>query len=301
MESPLIGAVELGGTKINVAIGTGFGGTGPGALHATARIPTTSPDQTLRAVIEFFRAQPAISAIGIGSFGPVCLDRTDPAWGSVTDTPKAGWANTPVAATIGAALNVPVAFDTDVNAAALAEYKWGALAGCRTGLYITVGTGIGGGIVIDGRPHHGFAHPELGHVRVKRTTGDEFAGICSFHCDCVEGLASGPAIEARLGSTLSNVDPNDTRRLLVFDALGQALANYLLILSPHRIVVGGGVSKAPGFHKELQQSLKRWIAGYVAVPDFDRSDYVVAPALGDQAGVLGAIALALELPAATGT
>lgn len=290
MKNSMIGAVELGGTKINVAVGTG-----PGALVATGRIPTTSPDETLRAVIKFFRAQPTIAAIGIGSFGPVCLDRADPAWGSVTQTPKAGWSHTAIATTIGAALGVPVAFDTDVNAAALAEYRWGALAGCQTGLYITVGTGIGGGMVIDGRPHHGLTHPELGHVRVKRSAGDEFPGICSFHGDCVEGLASGPAIAARLGASLSEIASDDPRRMFVIDALGQALANYLLTLSPHRIVVGGGVSKAPGFHNDLHQSLKHWIAGYINVPQLDDSDYVVAPALGDEAGVLGAIALALDM------
>ena len=286
----LIGAVELGGTKINVAIGTGTG-----ELRATARIATARPDETLRAVIEFFRAQSPIIAIGIGSFGPVCLDINDPAWGNITKTPKPGWSDTPVAAMIAKALNVPVAFDTDVNAAALAEHRWGALRGCQTGLYLTVGTGIGGGAVIGGRPHHGLVHPEMGHVRVRRAIGDDFAGVCAFHGDCVEGLASGPAIEARLGASLSYGDANDPRRVHVYDALGQALANYLFTLSPHRIVVGGGVSKAPGFHETLRLSLKNWVGGYVDAPQLDRDDYVVAPALGDEAGVLGAIALALDM------
>lgn len=282
MTENLIGAVELGGTKINVAIGTG-----PGELRATARISTTGPGKTLRAVVEFFQAQPPLIAIGIGSFGPVCLDRGDPAWGTITKTPKPGWADTPVATLIGKALNVPIAFDTDVNAAALAEYRWGALAGCQTGLYLTVGTGIGGGVVIDGRPHHGLMHPEMGHVRVRRAIKDNFAGVCAFHGDCVEGLASGPAIEARLGASLSDSDANDPRRVYVYDALGQALANYLFMLSPQRIVVGGGVSKAPDFHKTLRLSLKNWVGGYVDAPQLDRDDYVVAPTLGDEAGVLG--------------
>jgi fructokinase len=291
MTTRLIGAVELGGTKINVAVGIG-----PGALQAKARIPTTTPDETIRAVIDFFRAQPPLSAIGIGSFGPVCLDPNAAAWGSITQTPKPGWAHTPVATVIGKALGVPVAFDTDVNAAALGEYQWGALAGCQTGLYITVGTGIGGGIVINGRPHHGLNHPELGHVRVKRSAGDDFAGVCAYHGDCAEGLANGPAILARTGMSLSDIDPDDPRCLLIFDALGQALANYVLTMSPHRIVVGGGVSKAPGFHEALRLSLKRWLAGYVDLPQLDGSGYVVPPLLGDEAGVLGAIGLALDLP-----
>lgn len=290
MSENLIGAVELGGTKINVAVGTG-----PGEIRAATRIATTSPDETLRAVIDFFRAQSPVFAIGIGSFGPVCLDIGDAAWGNITKTPKPGWANTPVATSIGKALNVPVAFDTDVNAAALAEYRWGALAGCQTGLYLTVGTGIGGGVVISGRPHHGLIHPEMGHIRVRRAKEDNFVGVCTFHDDCVEGLASGPAIEARLGASLSEGDPNDPRRVHIYNALGQALANYLFTLSPHRIVVGGGVSKTPGFHEGLRRSLKNWVNGYVDAPQLDRNDYVVAPALGDEAGVLGAIALALDM------
>lgn len=291
MNKSLIGAIELGGTKINVAVGTG-----PGALHATARIPTAGPVETLQAVVDFFRGQPPVSAVGIGSFGPVCLDPSDAAWGSITRTPKPGWAHTPVADVIGKALGVPIAFDTDVNAAALGEYRWGALAGCQTGLYLTVGTGIGGGVVVNGRPHHGLTHPELGHVHVKRADGDDFAGVCSFHGDCIEGLASGPAIAARLGKPLNEISGDDPRRMFVYDALGQALAQFVLTLSPHRIVVGGGVSKSPGFHESLALSLKRWLAGYVDLPRLDQGDYIVPPLLGDDAGVLGAIALALDLP-----
>ncbi len=291
MKTPLIGAVELGGTKINVGIGTG-----PGELVATARIATTTPEQSLGTVIDFFRANPPVAAVGIGSFGPVCLDPGSPAWGSITSTPKPGWAHVPVARTIGEALGVRVAFDTDVDVAALAEYRWGALAGCRTGLYLTVGTGIGGGVVIDGRPHHGMIHPEFGHIRVARTPGDDFPGICPFHGDCLEGLASGPAIAARLGASLSEGDLDDPRRAFIYDALGQALANFLLTLSPHRIVIGGGVAKAPGFHAMVHASMNRWINGYLQAPQLDADDYIVPPMLGDDAGVLGAIALALDLP-----
>jgi fructokinase len=165
-----------------------------------------------------------------------------------------------------------------------------------TKINVAVDTGIGGGMIINGRPHHGLTHPELGHVRVKRIVGDDFAGVCTFHGDCVEGLASGPAIEARLGMSLSQIAPNDPGGVPVFDALGQALANYVLTLSPHRIVVGGGVSKSPGFHKALRLSLKRCLAGYMNAPELDGSDYIVPPMLGDEAGVFGAIVLALDLP-----
>jgi fructokinase len=292
MTFPLMGAVELGGTKIAVAVGSG-----PDALLASARFPTTSPDDTLNRVIDFFRKQPPLSAIGIGSFGPVCLAVSAPEWGSITETPKPRWAHTRVASRIREELGVPVAFDTDVNAAALGEYRWGSLAGCPTALYLTVGTGIGGGMIIGGHPHHGMTHAEMGHVRVKRTTGDGFVGICPYHGDCVEGLASGPAIEARLGRPLGAGDEDDPRGVYVYDALGQAVANYILTLSPHRIVVGGGVSKAPGFHEALRSSTRRWLADYISAPQLDGRGYIVPPLLGDQAGVLGAIALALDLTA----
>jgi fructokinase len=277
----MIGAVELGGTKINVAVGTG-----PGAIRVKARIPTTTPAETLGATIDFLRAHGPLDAVGIGSFGPVCLDRASPHWGYVTATPKPHWSNTPVATAIRDALGVPVAFDTDVNGAALGEHRWGALAGCGVGLYLTIGTGIGGGVVIDGRPLHGMVHPEMGHIRVKRIAGDAFAGVCPFHGDCFEGLAAGPAVMARLGVSLSEVDTDAAAP--VYDAIGQALAAYVLTLSPHRIVIGGGVSKAPGFHAQADAAMRRSIGGYCDVPQ----DYVVPPALGDEAGILGAIALA---------
>ncbi len=284
----MIGAVEMGGTKINLAVGTGAG-----AITAKATIPTTMPDATLAATIAFLRAHGPLDSVGIASFGPVCLDESAPAWGQITATTKAHWSHTPVATVVRDALGVPVAFDTDVNGAALGEYRWGSLAGCGVGLYITVGTGIGGGVVIDGKPLHGLIHPELGHIRIKRAGGDGFAGICPFHGDCIEGLASGPAIIARLGGSLSEIAADDDRAEPVYDALGQALAAYALTLSPHRIVIGGGVSKAPGFHARVTERLSHWLGAYMALPQ----DYVVPPALGDEAGILGAIALAQRLDA----
>jgi len=287
MSGPLFGAVELGGTKIVVAVGSG-----PDDLRNRIVIPTTTPTATLDAVIAHLREQPPLAAIGIGSFGPVCLDRSVPEWGQITATAKPGWSHTPVATAIGDALGLPVAFDTDVNAAALGEFRWGALAGCGVGLYLTIGTGIGGGIVIDGAPLHGLTHPELGHVRVKRMARDEFPGVCPFHGDCIEGLASGPAIAARLGVSLSEIAIDDQRADPVYDALGQALAGYALTLSPHRIVIGGGVAKTPGFHTRVEASMRSWLSDYMLPP----ADYVVPPALGDEAGIAGAIALALALP-----
>ena len=286
MTNPVVAAIELGGTKINLAIGTG-----PHDLLAEAVIPTTDPVSTIGAAIEFLRANGSFEAVGIASFGPVCLDEDSPKWGHITATTKPDWSNTPVATAIAAATGVPIAFDTDVNGAALGEYRWGALQGCSVGLYLTVGTGVGGGLIVDGIPLHGRVHPEMGHIRLKRTAGDEFPGICPFHNDCFEGLVAGPAIHARLGHSLSHTKPGEPARDLVMDTLGQGLANLVLTLSPHRVVVGGGVAKTPGFHKEATDRMIHWLGSYVEIP----AGFVVPPVLGDHAGIAGGLALAQDL------
>lgn len=286
MSLPLVAAIELGGTKINLAVGTG-----PDDLRAEAVIPTTDPETTIRAALDFLAANGGFEAVGIASFGPVCLDQTSPDWGSITATTKAGWSNTAVATAVSAATGAPVAFDTDVNGAALGEYRWGALQGCGVGLYMTVGTGVGGGVVIDGVPLHGRVHPEMGHIRLRRTPGDDFAGVCPFHGDCLEGLVSGPAVHSRLGHSLSHTQPGDRGRDLVIDTLGQGLANIALTISPNRIVVGGGVAKTPGFHAEAMQRMRHWLGNYLDIPE----NFVVPPFLGDRAGVAGGLALAQDL------
>jgi len=284
--APLVGAVEMGGTKINLAIGTG-----PEDIRAEAILPTTDPDSTLAAIIAFLRAHPGLAAIGISAFGPVCLDRGAVNWGHITATTKSGWSDTPVATVIGDALALPVAFDTDVNGAALGEHRWGALAGTGVGLYLTVGTGIGGGVVIDGKALHGRVHPEMGHIRLKRNAGDDFAGLCPFHGDCLEGLASGPAIAARLGHALNEAPRDDPGRAHIIDALGQGVASLALTLSPDRIVMGGGVAKSPAFHADVETSARRWLGSYLDIP----AGFVAPPALGDRAGVCGSIALAQDM------
>ncbi len=286
--APVVGAVELGGTKVNVAVGAH-----PDALFASARIPTTTPAETMAAVTAFLRPFAGrMAAIGVGSFGPVGLDPAAADWGCVTTTPKPHWANAPVARPLIDAFGVPLAFDTDVNAAALGEHRWGALAGCGNALYLTVGTGIGGGLLVGGMPLHGLLHPEMGHIRIRRAIGDGFAGTCRYHGDCIEGLVSGPAILARLGKTLSEVPEDDQMRARILDDLGQALASYVLMVSPHRIVIGGGVAKAPGFHAQVARRMRHWLAGYVAAPAVLGEGFVVPPALGDHAGIAGGIALA---------
>jgi fructokinase len=285
-KSALVGAIELGGTKINLAIGTG-----PNDIRTEAIVPTTNPGSTIGAAIDFFRTQSGLQAIGISSFGPVCLDKKSPEWGNITQTTKPGWSGTSVARAIASATGLAVAFDTDVNGAALGEYRWGALADTGVGLYLTIGTGIGGGAIIDGKPLHGRIHPEMGHIRLKRADGDTFPGTCPFHGDCLEGLASGPAILKRLGKSLSDIDPSHPGRSYVIDALGQAMASLTLTLSPDRIVIGGGVAKSPAFHADVTEAMTRWLGSYVAVPE----RFIVPAALGDRAGVSGSIALAHDL------
>ncbi len=281
-----VGGIEAGGTKWLCAVGTG-----PGDLVATETIPTTTPDETLGRAIAFFRRQGSIGAVGIGCFGPVDLRPGSPAWGSITTTPKPGWVGTDVAGVVGVELGVPVAFDTDVNAAALGEHRWGAARGLDTFCYVTAGTGIGGGAIAGGKVVHGLLHPEFGHMRIPHDLGaDPFAGSCPYHGDCWEGLAAGPAIEARWG--------RPSRRLVDVEAVWQLEARYLAlglvnvvaVLSPERIVLGGGLMEVPGLLPLVQAEVDALLAGYVATT-------IVPPALGPLSGVLGAIALALGLSA----
>jgi fructokinase len=270
------GGIEAGGTKWVCAIGTG-----PGDLQALETFPTTTPDETLARAAAFFTENAGVTAVGVGSFGPIDLRS-----GHITTTPKPGWASTDVVGRLRGALGVPVAFDTDVNAAALGEQRWGAAKGLDTFCYLTVGTGIGGGVMAGGALVHGLTHPEVGHMRVPHDpTRDPFEGSCPFHGDCFEGLASGTAMRARWGEPAESiVDPMAWELEAEYLALG--LANVTTILSPQLIVLGGGVPKQPGLIPRVRELLEDNLAGYVAPPE------VVAPALGDRAGVLGAIELA---------
>lgn len=279
-----VGGIEAGGTKWVCAVGTG-----PGDLRATESVPTTSPDETLGLVLTFFERHGPVAAVGIGSFGPVDLDPASPTWGFVTTTPKPGWAHTSIGAAVRDALGVPVAFDTDVNAAALGEHRFGAARGLDTFCYITVGTGIGGGGMADGRLLHGLVHPELGHMRVPHDpVADPFPGSCPYHGDCWEGLASGRAIEERWGRPGEELAGVDAVWRLEARYLALGLVNVVFVLSPQRIVLGGGVPGHPGLLPLVRRELNDLLGGYVAHPD----EFVVRPALGDRAGVLGAIALA---------
>ncbi len=289
----LYGGIEAGGTKFVCAVGSG-----PGHLAAEARFATTTPEATLAQAIAFFKAQGPLgplAAVGIASFGPVDARPGSPAYGHITSTPKPGWANTDIAGVLGRALGVPIGFDTDVNAAALAEWRWGAGQGVGSVMYLTVGTGIGGGAVLGGQPLHGLLHPEMGHIWVPHDrSADPFAGVCPYHGDCLEGLASGPALARRWGQPAESLPPEHAAWALEAHYLALALANFICILSPERIVLGGGVMNQQQLFPLVRQRVPALLNGYIQSPAITRAidSYIVAPALGQRAGVLGAMALA---------
>lgn len=285
------GGIEAGGTKFVCAMGSG-----PDDLHAVTSFPTTTAEETLGQAIAFFQAQPVLpTAIGIGSFGPIDLHRGSPTYGFITTTPKPSWQQSDVAGTIGRAINVPVVFDTDVNVAALGEQRWGAAQDVDAVLYLTVGTGIGGGAIAGGQLLHGLVHPEMGHIRVPHDrTADPFDGICPYHGDCLEGLAAGPALQARWGQAAAQLPADHPAWPLQARYLALALMNFICILSPQRIILGGGVMQQPQLFPLVRTEVQRLLNDYVQTPAITEQidSYIVPPGLGNQAGVLGAIALA---------
>jgi fructokinase len=292
MTPMLFGGVETGGTWCVCAIGSG-----PEEIVAEEQFPTTEPAETLARIVEFFRAGPEVEAIGIGSFGPVDLDPDSAGWGSVTTTPKPGWQHVSVAPVIREQLGVPVAFDNDVNAAALGEHRWGAGQGTASLCYLTIGTGIGAGLLIDGRPWHGLVHPEVGHIRIPREHDRErnrFGGVCPVHGDCWEGVASGPALEQRWGLTPKELPDEHEAWGLEAEYVALGILSIVLVFSPERVIVGGGVMDHARLLDAVRRRLRRLMAGYLPTPLLVEKieSYLVAPGLGDRAGVLGAIALA---------
>lgn len=287
-----VAGVELGGTKCICVLAT------PGGLIVDqATVPTTRPEETLVAIeriLDGWQAGGGFASLGIASFGPVSLAPCAADWGHITSTSKPGWQRTDVAARLSNRYRVPVAFDTDVNGAALAEAQWGAARGLSDFAYITLGTGVGVGLIVHGRATRGIGHCELGHVRVARQPGDDWPGSCPFHGDCVEGLASGTAIKARLGTIpLSEVGDDHPIWDGVVDAVAQLCQTIVLATGAARILIGGGVANGrPFLLPRIDRRLRAIIAGYVALPS---EPHVVAPALGDAAGPLGPIAMAAAL------
>jgi fructokinase len=294
---PLIfGAVEAGGTKFVVAIGNDRG-----EILAQDRFPTADPGSTLAATHAFLRERAKsfgpLAAIGVASFGPVELDKSSAQYGFIGRTPKAGWRGTDIAGTLAREFHCPIGFDTDVNAAALAEHRWGAARDVKNLVYLTIGTGIGGGVMVDGVPIHGLMHPEIGHIYPRRHPLDVgFDGVCPFHRDCLEGVASGPAILARSGASLQDLDEHHPQWEIEADYLGQLCAQLVVTVSPQRIIMGGGVMGQARLLPLIRPRLCHWLGGYIDREEIQggADRYVVAPELGDRTGVLGALVLAMD-------
>jgi len=291
----MFGAIEAGGTKFVCAVGNG-----PQDLE-TVQFPTTTPAETLERTVQFFqRFHGELRAVGIASFGPVDLRAGSPTYGFITSTPKAGWRDTDVARFVGNALGVPVGFDTDVSGAALGEARWGAAQGLSDFVYLTVGTGIGGGAVVHGQVLHGLMHPEMGHIRIPHDLAeDPYPGCCPFHGDCLEGLASGPSIQARWGANASELPPDHPGLRLEARYLALGLANWVCTLSPQRIVLGGGVVNQSLLFPLIRAELLRLLNGYIQVREITEcaERFVVPAMLGSRAGVLGALVLAEQAAA----
>jgi fructokinase len=295
----MFGAIEAGGTKFVCAVGSG-----PDDLE-TIQIPTTSPEATIGAAVAFLagRAGGELQAVGIASFGPLGLDPDSPSFGHITSTPKLEWRNFDLAGAVRRALGVPIGFDTDVNGAALGEARWGAAKGLADFVYLTVGTGIGGGAVVGGRVIHGLVHPEMGHIRLPHDRArDPYPGICPYHGDCLEGLASGPSMEARWGAPASDLPPEHPAWLLEAHYLALGVASFVCTLSPRRIVLGGGVMQQAHLFGLVRAELLELLNGYVQAPEITErvSEFVVPPLLGPRAGVLGALVLAEQASIARG-
>lgn len=285
----LYGGIEVGGTKIICAVGTG-----PADVQAELRYPTTTPGETIARAIAFFQ-QYQLAAVGIGSFGPVSLDRHAQDYGFITTTPKPGWAHTDLVGQFGQALGVPIGFDTDVNAAALGEWRWGAGQGLDTFLYLTVGTGIGGGGISNGRLMHGLLHPEMGHILLPHDRQiDPFAGNCPYHADCLEGLASGPALKARWGVPGESLPPEHPAWALEAHYLALGCVAFVCTLSPQRIILGGGVMNQGHLFPLIRQYVQSLLNEYIQSPSIleEIDTYIMPPSLGSRVGVLGALALA---------
>lgn len=286
----LIGGIEAGGTKFVCGIGNE-----KGEILERISFPTETPEITLTKVVEFFKDK-NITALGIGSFGPINLNPNSKTYGYITKTPKTAWQDYDILGYMKKYFNIPIYFDTDVNAAALGESVWGAAKNLKNCMYLTIGTGIGGGILVNGELIHGMLHPEMGHILVKRHPEDDYSGKCPFHKDCFEGMASGPAIEARWGKKGNQLSKEHKAWDIEAFYIAQALMNYILILSPEKIILGGGVMKQSQLFKKIRENVKDLLQGYIQTSEIleNIDEYIVYPKLEDNAGLLGAIALTLK-------
>lgn len=294
----LFGGIEAGGTKFVCAVGRG-----PDEIIAEIRFATTTPDETIQQAIRFFQQyhqDHPLAALGVASFGPVDLNSNSETFGFITKTPKPGWSDTDLVDPLRQAFGLPVGFDTDVNGALLGEHRWGAAQGLDDCLYFTIGTGIGGGAMAGGKLIHGLVHPEMGHIRMSHDLErDPFGGWCPFHKDCFEGLAAGPSLEKRWGQRAETLPPEHPAWDLEADYIAQAMHTFICALSPQRIILGGGIMNQAQLFPLVRQKVLESLNGYVQHPAIlDQIDtFIVPPKLGNQAGVLGAIALAQQAAA----
>jgi fructokinase len=286
----LIGAVEAGGTKFVCGIGNEAG-----EILDRVSFPTEQPEKTLAQVIAYFREK-QVEALGIGSFGPINIDAASPQYGYVTTTPKPGWANYPVLPELRKAFDIPIGWDTDVNAAALGEATWGAAKGLNSCLYYTIGTGVGVGVYAEGKLVHGLVHPEGGHVLTRRHPEDRYAGKCPYHGDCLEGMAAGPAIEDRWKMKGSELGADHPAWKIEAFYIGQAVASAILLLSPQKVILGGGVMHQMQLFPLIREQVRVILNGYVSAAEVaaEIDEYIVPPGLADNAGLCGSVALGLR-------
>lgn len=288
-------AIEAGGTKWVCMLAES-----PSNVIAEQRIATTSPEETLKLAIDFFRFHSTkhnlnIKRMGIGSFGPLDLNPNSPAYGQITSTPKPGWQFVDIVQPFIESFNIPVNIDTDVNAAAIGEGKWGAAQGLTDFIYLTIGTGIGGGALVNGHPVHGLVHPEMGHIPLVTLPEDPYSGFCPYHGTCFEGLAAGPAIKLRWGKSAEELPPDHPAWRMEAYYIGQALWNLIVTYSPQRIILGGGVMQQSHLFPLIRQETLTQLANYVVTPIITEhiDTYIVPPLLGQKAGLMGALALAM--------
>lgn len=285
----LLGALEAGGTKMVCALGNE-----KGEILEQCSIPTKTPEETIPGILDYFKDK-QIEALGIGCFGPVDLDKNSPTYGYITSTPKLAWKNFDMVGAMKKALGVPVGFDTDVNGSLLGEVTWGSARGLTDAAYLTIGTGIGAGIMTNGKLLHGMMHPEAGHMSLVLHKDDHYAGKCPFHGTCFEGLAAGPAIEARWGAKAAELANRPEVWEMEGYYIAQALTTLVMVLSPQRIILGGGVMHQKQLFPMIRQKVRDMVNGYIQAERFnDMDNYIVPAGLNDDQGIMGCIKLAME-------
>ena len=285
----LYGAIEAGGTKMVCAIGDENG-----KIYEQISIPTVTPDETMPKIIEYFKNKD-IKAIGIACFGPIDLDKNSETYGFITSTPKTAWKNFDIVGCVKNALGIPVGFDTDVNGSLLGEITWGCAKGLTDAVYLTIGTGIGGGVMTNGKLLHGMLHPELGHIIIAKSQKDKGECVCPYHDSCLEGLAAGPSIEKRWGSKAKDLADRQEVWDLEAEYIGTALVNFCMTLSPQKIILGGGVMHQMQLFPLIRKVFKEKMAGYINTKTLENLDeYIVPASLHDNQGIMGAVKLAID-------